>query len=220
MHNSVATCISASAASDRPEFVKQSLIQCHLCNDRRRMVGAPMFARSLPQKVNQHCQRLGRHTTSARGILFHIRLYEGIATVWRSILRLFRFIALLGMSRSSNFGSDPQDRWATAKCSIDAIILMLAVAVATAEAEGSPSSASYACAMCCQGTAVTWVRFAGSNSINGKLDSPSFSFVVLMTFLFVCCFQLSQYAQSGAMCARAELLPHLWTEASHGFIPL
>ena len=125
------------------------------------------------------------------------------------------------MSRS-NFGSDPQGRWVTAKCSIHAITLMLAVAIALAgEAEGSPSSASYACAMCCQGTAFTWVRFAGSNLINGKLDCPpSFSFVVLMTVLFICCFQLSQYAQSGAMCARAVLLPHLWTEASHGFIPL
>ena len=57
--------------------------------------------------------------------------------------------------------------------------------------------------------------------INGKLDCPpSFSFLVRMTFLFICCFQLSHYAQSGAMCARAVLLPHLWTEASHGFIPL
>ena len=33
MHYLLATCINASGASDRPEFVKQSLIQYHLCND-------------------------------------------------------------------------------------------------------------------------------------------------------------------------------------------
>ena len=59
MHYSLATCISASAASGRPEFVKQSLIQYHLCNDRRRMVGAPMFARSIPQKYISIVNDLG-----------------------------------------------------------------------------------------------------------------------------------------------------------------